>query len=160
MHGHGERERTQRGPEAVGRPASERSVGVRRYKCTKCGVTVTVAPRGVVRRRLYAASAIALALALLGIQHASAAAVQEAIAPTASARERAEGSVWSTLRRWAHAAKAGTLVAESRACPQSFTLRQAAERAATTLGALGPRGATALERVWLGAPEAHWGGAS
>jgi hypothetical protein len=144
----------------VGRPGSERSIGVRRYKCTQCGATVTVAPRGVVRRRLYAAGAIGLALALFGIQLESAPAVREAIAPMASARDPAEGSTWSTLRRWAHEAKAGTLVAESRACPETFTLRQAAERTATTLQALGPRGATALERVWQGAIDAHWGGAS
>jgi hypothetical protein len=160
MHGHGERERTQRGPEAVGRPAAERSVGVRRYKCKKCGATVTVAPRGVVRRRLYAASAIGLALALFGIQLESASAVRKAIAPMASARDPAEGATWSTLRRWAHEAKAGTLVVESRACPATFTLRQAAERTATTLRALGSRGAAVLERVWQGASQAHWGGAS
>jgi hypothetical protein len=160
MHGHGERQRTQRGPEAVGRSPVERSVEVHRYKCQKCGATVTVAPRGVVRRRLYAASAIGLALALFGIQVESALAVQKAIAPMASARDPAEGATWSTLRRWAHEAKAGTLVAEAPACPETFTLRQAAERTATTLRALGPRGAAVLERVWQGAPEAHWGGAS
>jgi hypothetical protein len=160
MHGHGERERTQRGPAAIRQPASERSVCVRRYKCTRCGATVTVARRGVVRRRLYAASAIGLALALFGIQLASATAVREAIAPTASARAPAEGATWSTLRRWAHEAKAGTLMVEGRACPETFTLRQAAGRTATTLQALGPRGAAVLERVWQGAPEAHWGGAS
>jgi hypothetical protein len=160
MHGHGKRKRMQRGPEAVGKPPVERSVGVRRYLCKKCGATVTVAPRGVVRRRLYRASAIGLALALFGIQVESAPAVREAIAPSASARDRAEGATWSTLRRWAHEAKAGTLVAEGRACPETFTLRQAAERAATTLQALGSRGAAVLERVWQGAPEAHWGGAS
>jgi hypothetical protein len=160
MHGHGERERRQRGPETVGQPPGERSVGVRRYKCTKCGATVTVAPRGVVRRRLYAASAIGLALALFGIQLASAHAVREAIAPIASAREPAEGATWSTLRRWAHEAKAGTLFVEGRACPETFTWRQAAERAATTFSALGQRGGEVLDRVWQGALEAHWGGTS
>jgi hypothetical protein len=133
---------------------------VRRYKCKKCGATVTVAPRGVVRRRLYAARAIGLSLALFGIQLQSAQAVREATAPTASARDPAEGATWSTLRRWAREAKAGTLIVEGRACPETFTLRQAAERTATTLSALGPRGADILERVWQGALEAHWGGTS
>jgi hypothetical protein len=160
LHGHGERERTQRGPAAVGEPPVERSVAVRRYRCTKCGATVTVAPRGVVRRRLYAATGIGLALALFGIQRESTHVVQEAIAPMASARDPAEGATWSTLRRWAHEAKAGTLVAEGRACPETFTLRQAAERTATTLRALGPRGAAVLERVWQGALVARWGGTS
>jgi hypothetical protein len=160
MHGHGERERTQRGPSTVGEPPAERSITVRRYRCTKCGATVTVAPRGVARRRLYAASAVGLALALFGIQLASAVSVREAIAPTASARDPAEGASWSTLRRWAHEAKAGTLLAESRACPETFTLRQAAERAAMTLQTLGQRAAAVLERVWQGAQAACWGGTS
>jgi hypothetical protein len=160
MHGHGERERTQRGPAAVGEPPLERSVAVRRYRCTKCGATVTVAPRGVVRRRLYAATGIGLALALFGLQLASAASVRESIAPTASARDPAEGASWSTLGRWAHEAKAGALVAESHACPETFSLRQASERAAMTLQTLGQRGAEVLERVWQGALVAHWGGTS
>jgi hypothetical protein len=160
MHGHGERERTQRGPEAVGQPPAQGSVLVRRYRCVPCGATVTVAPRGVVRRRLYAASAIGLALALFGLQRESAHAVREAIAPMASARDAAEGATWSTLRRWLDEAKAGTLLVEGRACPETFTLRQAAERVATTLQALGQRGADALGRVWQGALAAHWGGAS
>jgi hypothetical protein len=160
MHGHGERGRTQRGPEAVGQPPAERSVLVRRYKCVNCGVTVTVAPRAVVRRRLYAASAIGFALALFGLQLASAHAVREAIAPMASARDAAEGARWSTLRRWSEEAKAGTLLVEGRRCPETFTLRQAAERAATTLQALGQRDGDVLGRVWQGALAAHWGGAS
>jgi hypothetical protein len=160
MHGHGERERTQVGPEAVGQPPVVKIVGVRRYKCRKCGATTTVAPRGVVRRRLYAASAIGLALALFGLEHLGVLAVREAIAPTASHQEPAEGAGWSPLRRWAHEAKAGTLIVEGRPCPETFTLRQAAERAAATFSALGPRGADVLERVWQGAPEAQWRGTS
>jgi hypothetical protein len=160
MHGHGERARTQRGPQGVGRPPEERSVGGRRYKCQVCGATVTVRLPGVLRRRLYGACAIGLALALFGLEGQSAGAVREAIAPTASARDPAEGATWSTLRRWAHEAKAGTLLVEGRACPETFTLRQAAARAATTLQALGQRGAARLERVWQGALDARWRGAS
>ena len=160
MHGHGERERTQQGPEAVGRPPTARSVGVRRYKCTRCGATVTVAPRGVLRRRQYGACVIGLALALFGIEQRSARDVREAIAPTVVARDPAEGATWSTLQRWARAAKAGTLIVEGRACPETFTLRQAAERVATTFSVLGQRGADTLDRVWQGALEAHWGGTS
>jgi hypothetical protein len=160
MHGHGERERTQAGPGAVGKRPEAKSIGVRRYKCTRCGTTVTVAPTGVAPRRLYTVRAIGLALALYGIQQQSVHAVREAIAPTASMRDRAEGATWSTLRRWASEAKAGTLIEEGRACPETFTLRQAAERAATTLSALGAREDGVLERVWHGAPEAQWRGAS
>lgn len=160
LHGHGERRRRQRGPEAVGGPPTERGVGARRYECQVCGATVTVHPRGVLRRRLYGACGIGLALALFGSQMQSVHAVREAIAPTASARDPAEGATWSTLRRWAQEAKAGTLLVEGRACPESFTLRQAAARAATTLSALGPRGAEVLDRVWQGALAARWRGTS
>jgi transposase-like protein len=138
----------------------ERSVEKHRYLCTQCGATVEVAPRGVLRRRLYGASVIGLALALFGIEHLSPQAVREQIAPTVSRCAPAEGASWSTLRRWAQEAKAGTLTADGRACPETFTLRQAAERAATTLQALGPRGEPLRERVWQGATEARWRGAS
>lgn len=160
LHGHGERRRRQRGPEAVGGPPAERSVGARRYECQICGATVTVHPRGVLRRRLYGACGIGLALALFGIQRESAHAVQEAIAPTPIVRNAAEGGTWSTLRRWAQEAKAGTLLAEGRACAETFSLRQAAERAAMTLAALGQRGGEVLDRVWQGALAARWRGTS
>lgn len=119
-----------------------------------------MAPRGVVRRRLYAATAIGMALALFGLSRYSPAAVREAIAPTASVREAAEAAPWSTLRRWAREAKEGTLLEQGRGSPESFTLRQAAERLAVTLEALGPRGPDRLGRVWQGALQARWRGAS
>lgn len=160
VRGHGERRRTQLGPEALGEAPTARSVGTRRYRCKKCGATIEVAPRGVLRRRLYSCTAIGLALALFGLEHHSADAVREAVAPTASHRGLAEGATWSTLRRWAREAKAGTLLEGGHACPATFSLRQAAERMATTFQALGPRGAGPLERVWQGALDALWRGAS
>jgi hypothetical protein len=160
LHGHGRRSRMQRGPEAAGEPPVERDVGARRYRCKKCGTTTTVSARGVLRRRLYSAGAIALALALFGLEGQPACAVREAIAPTASPRGAAEGAGWNTLRRWAGEAKAGTLVDGSSACPGTFTLRQAAERAAMMFQALGSRGADKCERVFQGALETRWRGAS
>jgi len=133
---------------------------VRRYLCKVCGQTVTVAPRGVVRRRLYAATALGLALALFGLEGLSPRAVREAISPTASHREAAEGASWSTLRRWSQEAKAGKLLEQGGASPESFTWRQAAARLATTLEAMGPRGPSRILRVWQGSLEARWGGPS
>lgn len=118
-----------------------------------------VAPRGVVRRRLYGATAIGLSLALFGIEGYGARAVREAIVPTASHRGPAEGATWSTLRRWAREARAGALIEDS-ASPTTFSLRQASARVATSLMALGRRGLGILERVWQGAIEARWRGAS
>lgn len=138
----------------------ERSIEKRRYVCTKCGATLEVAPRGVLRRRQYTACAIGLALALFGLELHSPREVRDAIAPTASHRAPEEGASWSTVRRWAQEAKEGTLTEDSRACPETFTRRQAAERLAMTLQGLGPRGEPPLERVWQGALEARWRGAS
>jgi hypothetical protein len=160
MHGHGQRRRGQRGPAAIGAAPAEGIVGVRRYQCQRCGATVTVRPLGVLPRRQYGARGIGLAMALFGLLRQSVDAVRKAIAPTLSARDRAEGATWSTLRRWAREAKAGTLFVEGHACLETFTLRQAAERAAVTLQALGTRGADALARVWQGALVARWGGTS
>ncbi len=131
----------------------------RRYHCKACGAVIVVAPRGVLRRRLYAATAIGLSLALFGIEGHSARAVREAIAPTCSHRAPAEGAMWTSLRRWAREAKAGALL-DASACPAAFTLRQAAERIATSLMTLGRRGLGALDRVWEGAHEAVWRGTS
>jgi hypothetical protein len=157
--GHGVRHRIQRGPPAPGRPPIDGAVATRRYRCKVCGAVTVVAPRGVLRRRLYPATAIGLSLALFGIDGHNARAVREAIAPTCSHRDPAEGATWTTLRRWAHEARAGALIDDS-ACPATFSLRQAAERVATSLMTLGRRGLGALERVWEGALEAAWRGAS
>ena len=78
LHGHGTRSRSQRGPTAPGEAPRDGTVGVRRYQCKGCGQTSTVAPRGVVRRRLYAVTAIGMALALFGLSRYSPAAVREA----------------------------------------------------------------------------------
>jgi hypothetical protein len=134
-------------------------VATRRYHCKVCGAVIVVAPRGVIRRRLYAATAIGLSLALFGIEGHSARAVREAIAPTCSHRDPAEGAAWTTLRRWAREARSGALIDDS-ACPATFSLRQAAERVAASLMALGRRGLGARERVWEGAIEAAWRGTS
>jgi hypothetical protein len=134
-------------------------VTTRRCHCKVCGAVNVVVPRGVIRRRLYAATAIGLSLALFGIDGHSARAVRAAIAPTCSHRDPAEGATWTTLRRWAREAKAGALL-DGGACPAPFTLRQAAERIAASLMTLGRRGLGALERVWEGALEAAWRGTS
>ena len=66
LHGHGLRERHQWGPVEVGGAAELIAILLRRYLC-RCGAVVVVGPRGLVRRRLYSAGAIALALALYGV---------------------------------------------------------------------------------------------
>jgi hypothetical protein len=65
LHGHGLRERHQWGPLEPSATPSLSGILLRRYLCQSCGAVVVVVPRALVRRRLYSAGAIALALAAL-----------------------------------------------------------------------------------------------
>jgi hypothetical protein len=88
-------------------------------------------------RRWYSASAIALALALYGIERAAPAAVRKRVSPFTVVGHRAVTG-WVTLGRWVDAVRAGRLFSKVRPSPPEFTRRQVAERAATTLGSRAP----------------------
>lgn len=118
-----------------GRPEL-RLTWVRRYLCTKCGATPTVAPREVLTRRLFSASAIALALALFGVSAMASTEVRARISPWAVVGATAAAS-WSSLRRWVRAVRDGRLFGV-RAVPVAWTARQVAARAATTVAARAP----------------------
>ncbi|MCG8422105.1 MAG: hypothetical protein MJE77_29630 [Proteobacteria bacterium] len=65
--GHGLRERQLLGPlEPDGLPQRV-DIKVRRYLCRHCKAVMVVVPRGVLPRRYYTGCAIALAMALLGV---------------------------------------------------------------------------------------------
>jgi len=83
---------------------------------------------------LYSAQAIGWALALYGLAKRSAAEVRRRVSPWPKVGNTAFGS-WATLRRWIKAVRSGRLFAQVRPCPAAWTLRQIAERAATTLAA-------------------------
>ncbi len=99
-------------------------VACRRYRCVvgTCGAVVLVVPRGVAPRRHYSLAAIAMAMALWGIVALTPAGVRERISVSPSV---AWGTEWSTLRRWAHAARALVDVPAA-----GFTLRDVAARVA------------------------------
>lgn len=137
LHGHGLRERHQWGPAEVGAVPGLIAVLARRFRCRPCGAVVTVVPRGVVRRRLYSASAIALALALYGVAGLSPAEVRRRVSPLRIVGTTAAAG-WASLRRWSRAVRAGRLFPMVRALPTHATLRQVAARAATTLAAHAP----------------------
>ena len=137
LHGHGLRERWILGPASAEGSPEERTASCRRYVCVICTAVMLVVPRAILPRRRYSASAIALALALYGIERAAPAQVRRRVSPFEVIGYRAI-SGWVTLGRWAKAVRAGALFAEVRACPASFTPRQVAERAATTLGSRAP----------------------
>ena len=153
LHGHGLRARDQWGPpEVVAAPTVGDVVG-RRYACQTCTAVILVVPGGVLRRRLYSAAAVALALALWSMDGVAPAEVRARVSPwRVVGAEAARG--WASLRRWARAVRARRLFAEVRALPESARLREVAARAATTLAARVPSSAEALPlvtRAFLGA---------
>ena len=138
LHGHGVRARQRWGlpdPE----PGTAAEIGTlvqRRYRCQQCRpvTVVVVRPRAELSHRRYTASAIVLALWLWGCDLLTDAAVQSRSSPWGSCGvSRPER--WTTLRRWADAARDGRLWSCTRG-DASWTLRQCAERAARVIEAL------------------------
>lgn len=97
--GHGVRERQVLGPLSASGKPEQVVLLVRRYRCRGCGAIVMSMPRGMLRRMLYGAVAVGMALALW-VQGAASAAVRQRVSPWLSAgSERFHG--WRPLRRWA-----------------------------------------------------------
>jgi hypothetical protein len=137
LHGHGVRERQQRGPATPDAAAAVSGIIMRRYHCQQCGAVITAAPESVAKHKLYSAPAIALALALFGVLRMAARDVRQRVSPW-----RVIGDLnaerWATLARWTRTVRTRKLFRRVRACPDRFTLRQVAERAAMTLAAQCP----------------------
>lgn len=145
LHGHGLRERHQWGPGELGAAPSLIAVLLRRYLCRSCGAVAVVGPRGLVRRRLYSAGAIALALALYGVLGLSPRGVRGRVNPLRIVGPTS-ATGWASLRRWCRAVRAGRLFPTVRGLPAEATRRQVAARAATTLAAYAPSsGGLAIE---------------
>lgn len=137
LHGHGVRERQVLGPVEWGEVPLALVVGVRRYLCTACQATCTVCPREVLTQRLYSAPAIALALALFGLLSRPAAQVRAQVSPW---RVVGHGSVgrWCALCAWVRALPRGGLFRALPPCPEDWSLRRIASRAAAALAARAP----------------------
>jgi hypothetical protein len=142
LHGHGLRERHRWGSVEPGGSAELIGVLLRRYRCRPCGAVVVVGPRGLVRRRLYSASAIAFALALYGVIKLSPAEVRRRVSPLRKVGPTAAAG-WASLGRWCRAVRARRLLPTVRAAPVDATLREVAARAAIG-DANAPRGGTAF----------------
>lgn len=128
LHGHGVRGRQCWGPPEPDRAGVRWTLSQRRYACQCCKAVVVVRPRGVMPWRRYTAAAIAVALWLWGVDGKTDANVRDAVAvepkPGLSRPER-----WTTLRRWAAAARESRLW-HCLGDGTAWTLRQGAERVA------------------------------
>jgi hypothetical protein len=152
LWGHGVRRRQVRGPLAVDGPPVLVEIQARRYRCRGCGAIVLVVPRGLVARRVFTASAIALALALFGVEAWPLPRVRAAVNPwTILGATAAAG--WLAVRRWVRAVRQGRLFPRVRLDPADRTARQVAARTAHLLAALGPPlgGAALRAQVFAGA---------
>ncbi len=132
VQGHGVRERQLWGPAEPGGQPLFRVLALRRYRCKRCRAVTTVGPAELLSRRLYTASAIAWALALFSLARMSPKALRALVSPltrvgaTAAAR-------WVTVGRWCAAAAGARLFACVGPLPSTWSARQVAERAATTV---------------------------
>ena len=107
--GHGLRARQVRGPLAFGEEPSLVTIDGRRYQCQICDAVVIVEPRSVLRYRHFSASAIAMALALFGVEGASAAQTRRRVSPWRTVGHDACRG-WVTLHRWIDVARHGRLL--------------------------------------------------
>jgi hypothetical protein len=153
LHGHGLRGRLVRGPLRPDGQPEEVEIFARRYRCRRCGAVVQVVPRGVLRARLFSASAIALALGLWALRGLPAREVRRRVSPW-SAVGSTSAAGWASLRRWVR--QAPRLFPGVRASPDGWSARQKAERIAAALAAEAPEAAGPLvARVFVGAAQAR-----
>jgi hypothetical protein len=149
LHGHGFRERQLRGPLGLDALATITVVRVRRYRCTACGATMTVAPREVACRRLFSRSAIALAVALWAISRVPSAGVHARVSPWGVRSFFARG--WSALREWIDALRTDSAFV----IPADWTRRDAAVRIAHVLGGFAPEISDPISAAFIGAPRSE-----
>ena len=125
------------GPQAALAEPVAANVPCRRYLCLICDAVVLVVPGAMLSRRWYSASAIAQALALFGLEQKSPAEIRRQTSPFTVVGATAVVG-WATLYRWCDDVRDGRLFSDVRRCPDEFTRRQVAERAATTIGSRAP----------------------
>lgn len=138
LHGHGLRARQVRGPEGQSQRPYERVVRVRRFRCCRCRAVVTVVPADVLPRKHYSATAIALAIALLGVLRYSFAAVRRAVSTWFTVGPSARG--WPSLLRWIDDAVERALWGDIRAGPADASRHAHAHRIAMSLAGHAPHG--------------------
>lgn len=144
LHGHGSRRRQLRGLLEPNGESTVHELKARRFRCTSCGATMTVAPATVLTRRLYLASTMALAFVLVGVRRLTQRAVRARLSAWKTLGD-GSSSRWDALLDWLNAMRERRLFQAVRAVPGGWPPWRVAERAATTLAALGPPGLSPLE---------------
>jgi len=153
LHGHGLRTRDQWGPPDATAAPELGEVVCRRYHCLACGAVLMVMPRGILRRRLYSASAIALALTLWGVEGLAPGEVRARVSPLRIIGASAAIG-WTSLRRWARAVREAKIFGGLGVSIAGARWREVAAWTATALAVFAPCAADALaisERAFLGA---------
>jgi hypothetical protein len=102
IHGHGLRSRVVLGPPGGGEVPEVAEIKARRYRCLLCRAIMLVVPGGVLRRCLFLATAIALALGRWA-EGLPAPAVRREVSPQRRPGPTAAAG-WASLRRWARTA--------------------------------------------------------
>jgi hypothetical protein len=153
LRSHGLRQRRVRGSLGPGEPLVTLTIHARRYLC-RCGAVTLVVPAGVLAHRRYAASALAVALALLGLSRLRVRHIR------ACMTEQPAMADWPSLRRWCRQVRDRALFPVVRPAPEHWSHRRVAERAVTTLAAWAPPSAAKRPLAYqacVGAsrPDAH-----
>ena len=130
--GHGLRPRQVRGPPQPAEPPQTSTIVARRYLCRACKAVLLVVPRGIARCKHYAATAIAFALALFGVDKRPMAEIREALSERRTIEEEARWN-WPTLRRWIDAVGRAALWPSLPRSASPSSARLIAERAAMAL---------------------------
>jgi hypothetical protein len=154
LHGHGLRERGLLGPGEVGDKPMVRRLLLRRYECQCCKAVITVGPRGLLPGRRYSATAVAVALWFWAVRMLTDPEVRKRTSPNED-QSLSRPERWTTLRRWARAAREGRLWSSASIAPE-WSLRDCANRAARLIWSRGrPDSSTDEARVFHGAGLAH-----
>lgn len=144
--GHGLRSRQLRGRPTPDASPIVQMLQVRRYRCVGCGAIATVLPRGAVRARHFAATAVALACVMYGLSGASLRDTRAQVSPWRSAEPG-----WPAMRRWLGAIACGAIFTSVRPWPDRWPGRRQAERVAQAVLAAVPAEGALGVRVFAGA---------
>lgn len=134
VHGQGLLHRQLRGVLDVDGEAGVVAIVVRRYECQNCGAVMTVVPAGMLARRQYSASSIALALHLWLELGWSDQRVRRRICAWQVRGRNARG--WAQLYRWAR--QAASLFRLPRMIPVVHRVDETAKRVLLALRSLAP----------------------